>query len=134
MRSRKGCWTCKARHYKCDKTRPRCKSCVARGLECQGYEVRLRWSETLVPRKSATDKKRSISGSTIKDSSLGDCDPGKAWSPTTSSLSLHMLTASTDAADVSSYSILAPYMTMQATLLLKSFSRVCFVHPRLIRT
>ncbi|KAH6693857.1 fungal-specific transcription factor domain-containing protein [Plectosphaerella plurivora] len=38
-----GCWTCRARKIKCDETRPTCRQCDAKRLDCEGYEVRLRW-------------------------------------------------------------------------------------------
>lgn len=38
-----GCWTCRARKVKCDETRPCCLQCRLKDLECEGYEVRLRW-------------------------------------------------------------------------------------------
>lgn len=42
-RSYHGCWTCKRRRRRCDNTRPQCQNCTDRGMECEGYEVRLRW-------------------------------------------------------------------------------------------
>ncbi|KAK1658894.1 fungal-specific transcription factor domain-containing protein [Colletotrichum godetiae] len=38
-----GCWTCRSRKVKCDETRPCCSPCKTRGLDCQGYGVRLQW-------------------------------------------------------------------------------------------
>ncbi|KAH8651420.1 hypothetical protein BX600DRAFT_102439 [Xylariales sp. PMI_506] len=38
-RSRSGCGSCKARHVKCDETRPSCRRCVATGRSCPGYPV-----------------------------------------------------------------------------------------------
>lgn len=38
-----GCWTCRSRKIKCDETRPRCSQCSAKGLDCEGYGVRLQW-------------------------------------------------------------------------------------------
>lgn len=38
-----GCWTCRSRKIKCDETRPICSQCCAKGLECEGYGVRLQW-------------------------------------------------------------------------------------------
>jgi hypothetical protein len=43
LRSRKGCWTCRDRHKKCDEQRPYCQRCTASGLACAGYGVRLTW-------------------------------------------------------------------------------------------
>lgn len=42
-RSRGGCATCKRRKRKCDETRPACLACRAKGIECDGYGIRLRW-------------------------------------------------------------------------------------------
>lgn len=39
-----GCWTCRARKVKCDLRRPSCVRCVRSGLECGGYDIKLRWS------------------------------------------------------------------------------------------
>ncbi|OHF02301.1 hypothetical protein CORC01_02294 [Colletotrichum orchidophilum] len=46
-----GCWTCRSRRVKCDETKPHCSPCKLRGLDCQGYGVRLQWlpSETVFP-------------------------------------------------------------------------------------
>lgn len=38
-RSRKGCWTCRIRHRRCDETLPLCKECTTRHITCHGYEV-----------------------------------------------------------------------------------------------
>lgn len=39
-----GCWTCRARKVKCDLRRPSCVRCIRSGLECGGYDIKLRWS------------------------------------------------------------------------------------------
>lgn len=39
-----GCWTCRARKVKCDLRRPNCTRCIKSGLECGGYDIKLRWS------------------------------------------------------------------------------------------
>ena len=38
-----GCWTCRARHLKCDEARPRCRRCIDADLQCEGYEIRFSW-------------------------------------------------------------------------------------------
>ncbi|KAH6889641.1 fungal-specific transcription factor domain-containing protein [Thelonectria olida] len=38
-----GCWTCRAKHVKCDESRPVCNRCRRSGLSCEGYGVRLSW-------------------------------------------------------------------------------------------
>ncbi|KAF7523221.1 hypothetical protein G7054_g11848 [Neopestalotiopsis clavispora] len=49
-RSRGGCWTCRRRHKKCDEARPTCHRCQQGNFECEGYAVRLTWSEVDAPR------------------------------------------------------------------------------------
>ncbi|KAH7254814.1 fungal-specific transcription factor domain-containing protein [Fusarium solani] len=38
-----GCWTCRGRKVKCDEARPRCRHCLKKGIECEGYDIRLHW-------------------------------------------------------------------------------------------
>lgn len=40
-----GCWTCRARHVKCDEEKPHCQRCLRNGWQCEGYNIRLEWSE-----------------------------------------------------------------------------------------
>lgn len=40
-----GCWTCRSRKVKCDLKRPNCERCEKSGLECGGYDIKLRWSK-----------------------------------------------------------------------------------------
>lgn len=42
-----GCWTCRSRKVKCDLRRPTCKRCEKSGLECGGYDIKLRWSKPI---------------------------------------------------------------------------------------
>ncbi|KAI8652071.1 hypothetical protein NCS56_01423900 [Fusarium sp. Ph1] len=44
-RRRTGCQTCRHRRRKCDETRPKCLSCVQRGVECGGYERRIAFKD-----------------------------------------------------------------------------------------
>ncbi|EXJ77214.1 hypothetical protein A1O3_10372 [Capronia epimyces CBS 606.96] len=37
-RSTQGCWTCRVRHKKCDETRPYCRACTSRNVQCHGYD------------------------------------------------------------------------------------------------
>lgn len=53
-RSSQGCWTCKRRRRACDKARPTCQNCAQRGLDCEGYEVRLRWGSGIASRGQFT--------------------------------------------------------------------------------
>ncbi|KAJ5720690.1 uncharacterized protein N7483_008624 [Penicillium malachiteum] len=41
-----GCWTCRTRRVKCDEEHPHCRRCRRSGWQCQGYGVRLEWSQT----------------------------------------------------------------------------------------
>ncbi|KAH8686476.1 fungal-specific transcription factor domain-containing protein [Ilyonectria robusta] len=43
-RSRAGCLTCKAKHTKCDETRPECLRCTRKGIKCGGYWREFKWS------------------------------------------------------------------------------------------
>ncbi|KAF5668169.1 Arginine metabolism regulation II [Fusarium heterosporum] len=43
-RSRSGCVTCKAKHTKCDETRPECLRCTRKGVKCGGYWKEFKWS------------------------------------------------------------------------------------------
>ncbi|PYH84266.1 hypothetical protein BO82DRAFT_330400 [Aspergillus uvarum CBS 121591] len=60
QRSHHGCWTCKARRRKCDRTRPNCRTCIQRGLQCEGYEVRLRWGAGIASRGRYTGAEEPI--------------------------------------------------------------------------
>ncbi|KAM0425835.1 hypothetical protein ACHAPT_008773 [Fusarium lateritium] len=44
-----GCWTCRAKHVKCDEARPTCNRCQRSGIECEGYGVRLSWTSVRNP-------------------------------------------------------------------------------------
>ncbi|KAE8388676.1 fungal-specific transcription factor domain-containing protein [Aspergillus alliaceus] len=41
-----GCWTCRSRSVKCDEQRPYCLRCCRSGRSCQGYGVRLGWTNS----------------------------------------------------------------------------------------
>src|SRR5438552_2176273 len=45
VRSRNGCWTCRARRKKCDETRPNCSQCVTLSIDCHGYGERPCWMD-----------------------------------------------------------------------------------------
>ncbi|KAI0161218.1 hypothetical protein GGR57DRAFT_351109 [Xylariaceae sp. FL1272] len=53
-----GCWTCKDRRVRCDRTLPTCSNCARLKHECQGYGVRLSW-----PKHG--DRKRSLIGKPV---------------------------------------------------------------------
>lgn len=38
-----GCYTCRERKLKCDDAKPACNRCLAVGIKCQGYGVKLSW-------------------------------------------------------------------------------------------
>ncbi|KAH6603544.1 hypothetical protein Trco_008319 [Trichoderma cornu-damae] len=42
-RSKRGCWTCRIRHRKCDEGHPLCKECDNRHIRCHGYGPRPSW-------------------------------------------------------------------------------------------
>jgi len=42
-RSTQGCWTCRVRHKKCDETRPFCRACTSRKVQCHGYGDKPVW-------------------------------------------------------------------------------------------
>ncbi|KAI5461031.1 fungal-specific transcription factor domain-containing protein [Mariannaea sp. PMI_226] len=44
-----GCWTCRAKHVKCDEHRPTCSRCRNSKIECEGYGVRLLWNSARAP-------------------------------------------------------------------------------------
>ncbi|KIW40703.1 uncharacterized protein PV06_07880 [Exophiala oligosperma] len=58
VKSRSGCVTCKRRRVKCDETKPLCRQCVSKNLECPGYDIRWRWS-TKHERSTNFDLQRS---------------------------------------------------------------------------
>lgn len=41
-----GCWTCRSRRVKCDEARPQCSRCTRLGVQCEGYGIRLNWSQS----------------------------------------------------------------------------------------
>lgn len=74
-RSRGGCATCKRRKRKCDETRPACMACRAKGIECDGYDIRLRWDRDNVASPShhgsRTDSKPTTGTSGSASMTLG---------------------------------------------------------------
>jgi len=42
-----GCYTCRRRKIACDLGRPSCQKCRNSGFVCEGYDVKLRWSQPL---------------------------------------------------------------------------------------
>ncbi|QPC69277.1 hypothetical protein HYE68_000029 [Fusarium pseudograminearum] len=38
-RGRRGCWTCRIRHRRCDESSPECKECSTRSITCHGYDI-----------------------------------------------------------------------------------------------
>lgn len=39
-----GCWTCRAKHVKCDENKPTCKRCEGAHVRWEGYDIRLSWT------------------------------------------------------------------------------------------
>ncbi|TDZ21975.1 Beauvericin cluster-specific repressor BEA4 [Colletotrichum orbiculare MAFF 240422] len=50
VRSRGGCSNCKRRKRKCDETRPDCRACQRRGIQCEGYNTTLKWTNGIASR------------------------------------------------------------------------------------
>ncbi|KAF6803185.1 C6 finger domain-containing protein [Colletotrichum musicola] len=50
VRSRGGCSNCKRRKRKCDETRPDCQACQRRGIQCEGYNTPLKWTNGIASR------------------------------------------------------------------------------------
>lgn len=72
-RSRTGCATCRKRKRKCDETRPACRACTARGVECGGYNLELRWGNAVASRghlAGATTPVRPPTNSSSSSSSI----------------------------------------------------------------
>ncbi|EWG51989.1 hypothetical protein FVEG_10827 [Fusarium verticillioides 7600] len=44
-----GCWTCRAKHVKCDEAKPECNRCQKAGIACEGYGVRISWASVRNP-------------------------------------------------------------------------------------
>lgn len=42
-----GCYTCRRRKIACDLARPSCLKCKKSGFVCEGYDVKLRWSQPI---------------------------------------------------------------------------------------
>lgn len=70
-----GCWTCRKRGYRCDEAKPVCATCVRLGIECQGYEIRLTWMQSVSrtknqknqnPRRKASATTTTTTTSTIE--------------------------------------------------------------------
>ncbi|KAF9886873.1 hypothetical protein FE257_010996 [Aspergillus nanangensis] len=64
QRSHDGCWTCKAKRRRCDRTRPACTACLQRDIPCEGYEVRLRWGSGIASRGRFTGAEEPVAAST----------------------------------------------------------------------
>lgn len=46
-KSFRGCFTCRRRKIACDQMRPVCGNCRRSGYVCDGYEIKLRWSQPI---------------------------------------------------------------------------------------
>ncbi|KAJ5935092.1 hypothetical protein N7466_004639 [Penicillium verhagenii] len=64
-----GCWTCRARRVKCDDEQPHCRRCRTSGWQCQGYGMRLGWSQTPGSRSHRRQLKPGAPQSTVDLSS-----------------------------------------------------------------
>lgn len=72
-----GCYTCRERKLKCDDTRPACRRCIALGVECQGYEVKLSWLAYNQdrPRAKETDAESDRTRSSTKGKKNSPSEP-----------------------------------------------------------
>ncbi|KAL7946737.1 fungal-specific transcription factor domain-containing protein [Trichoderma barbatum] len=73
-RSKRGCWTCRIRHRKCDEGHPFCKECDNRRLHCHGYGPRPSWlddeeqvrAELLMVKQAVKHNARQLSKGPIR--------------------------------------------------------------------
>lgn len=72
-----GCWTCRRRKIKCDATRPNCLRCAKSKLQCEGYDVKLNWSNPLVVKNGEMifndDNEEDESATTFQRSNIALC-------------------------------------------------------------
>lgn len=61
-----GCWTCRTRRLKCDETRPSCRQCDTKGLECEGYSTKLQWLRPLYTNGKGKYERRRIPQSGVQ--------------------------------------------------------------------
>ncbi|PVH71909.1 hypothetical protein DL98DRAFT_392609, partial [Cadophora sp. DSE1049] len=54
-----GCWTCRDRRVKCDEGRPFCRRCTAARVDCQGYDIKLRWKGSSPDNPAAMSSRNS---------------------------------------------------------------------------
>ncbi|KAH7041523.1 fungal-specific transcription factor domain-containing protein [Microdochium trichocladiopsis] len=47
----RGCWTCRDRRVRCDRTLPHCRACARSKRQCQGYGLRLSWPRERDPKR-----------------------------------------------------------------------------------
>ncbi|KAK8204969.1 fungal-specific transcription factor domain-containing protein [Phyllosticta capitalensis] len=60
-KSKNGCQRCKLKRLKCDETKPSCRNCVARHIDCPGYGKLLKWCDKYheeQPQRAAAGMKR----------------------------------------------------------------------------
>ncbi|KND89032.1 hypothetical protein TOPH_06334, partial [Tolypocladium ophioglossoides CBS 100239] len=105
-RSRSGCVTCRAKHAKCDETKPECIVCTSRGVECGGYARGVRWStkheKNERPTKDQTSNQSdagSVSGSLTRFGSQSQSSTMSATSTSTSTSMPIILEPGYDAGD-----------------------------------
>lgn len=77
LRSRKGCWTCRDRHKKCDEEKPECFRCQKAGRTCGGYGQRLTW---LKPRR-VTRRAKTPTPEIALDLDASGCSSSETTSP-----------------------------------------------------
>ncbi|KAL4897563.1 C6 zinc finger domain protein [Aspergillus ambiguus] len=83
-----GCQNCRARHIKCDESRPHCRACVRTGRSCPGYPHPL---DVMLRRQTAFDRKKRNAPSNTGLSSTANNHKGAediSRTPTPSDMSL----------------------------------------------
>ncbi|CCF35298.1 hypothetical protein CH063_01277 [Colletotrichum higginsianum] len=73
-RSRGGCSNCKRRKRKCDETRPDCRACQRRGIQCEGYSTALKWTNGIASRGRFAGAATPAAGSSGADPSKSSAD------------------------------------------------------------
>ncbi|KAF4967434.1 hypothetical protein FSARC_5007 [Fusarium sarcochroum] len=71
-----GCWTCRAKHVKCDEAKPSCNRCRRAGLECEGYGVRISWASVRNPStyRRGSSRRRAAHKATTRLRQSGDLE------------------------------------------------------------
>jgi hypothetical protein len=60
------CHNCRRRRLRCDRSRPSCRKCWARGEECLGYGTVLRWANAPAVRGNLVGQLAAVKGARVK--------------------------------------------------------------------